>query len=868
MTRSGWVVALALALAACGGESAGGGAGDGGAAGDATAEAAPDAAPAPDADDDGVPDDLDVCPEVADFDQADADEDGRGDACDNCPGAANFDQADDDGDGAGDACDPDADGGAPPPDGGATPPDGGDPRCAEGASRPCPDPACADGTQRCADGDWSACVGPAEVCNDADDDCDGAVDEAFDLATDAAHCGRCGNACPAGQACVGGACARGVLMLCGRSARDVAEFLVGGLAGLPVVGGCRPDADVRALLVVRFSELDVAREADAIRAYLDGGGNVITEHGTSHATYAALFDEDLEQPRDRQGRCNNQIQPVVQHTAGDPFWSENEFVPLPFGDSGCGYDLSGVPGLVPLGGWTPEAVSLGYVDRGAGRLWLVEADWQDREGDLSPQSVALMASMIGRRRPACADGADNDGDGRADAADPGCASPADRDEADPAIAPTCANGLDDDFDGRADFPRDPGCGAAADADELDPGAALPACGNGVDDDGDGLTDLADRACIHSGHDAGEAGSEVARGCSNGVDDEGDGLVDWPADPGCSAAGDNGEWQECLGESGVIAVGGVARGSLAGAPDAYDTPCGPRGGADAALGFTLDRRGTVTVSAAHPGTTFPAYVSVRRNCHDVYSTIACAGHAVRPAPTVRLVDAEPGEYFVVVDAAGGWRVASRGGPIDVPQFPDFEPRHDDLGEHGWADGGDDAFDTYGTLRVAAGGAEAALDARVGDRQVVVGDVAMRVVSDFAGAGVWRVRLLPAAEGDDVEVAFTVRGTLGAGEWRRGIGEIDAGALRIPYMATQRRAGWGMTVIHALVPSDPLRFDDVTYALDGLEVTIAARRVRLPLTFYAVVNRIGGIGLTQPLAADLEVTPAHDGPWDYELSVVAE
>ncbi len=55
-----------------------------------------------------------------------------------------------------------------------------------------------------------ACV-PAgvEVCDEIDDDCDGTVDEGFDLDADPVHCGRCGRSCAAERAetaCVDGDC--------------------------------------------------------------------------------------------------------------------------------------------------------------------------------------------------------------------------------------------------------------------------------------------------------------------------------------------------------------------------------------------------------------------------------------------------------------------------------------------------------------------------------------------------------------------------------------------------------------------------------------------------------------------------------------
>ncbi len=58
-----------------------------------------------DADEDGVCQDVDNCPSIANPDQADGDEDGRGDECDNCPLNSNPDQADADIDHIGDVCD-------------------------------------------------------------------------------------------------------------------------------------------------------------------------------------------------------------------------------------------------------------------------------------------------------------------------------------------------------------------------------------------------------------------------------------------------------------------------------------------------------------------------------------------------------------------------------------------------------------------------------------------------------------------------------------------------------------------------------------------------------------------------------------------
>jgi hypothetical protein len=85
----------------------------------------------------------------------------------------------------------------------------------------CDDPSAPCGRTCTADG---ACVvAGAETCNGHDDDRDGEVDEDFDLNTNVAHCGACGNACDAALANVrsgGTTCSSGLCQIADQGCAD------------------------------------------------------------------------------------------------------------------------------------------------------------------------------------------------------------------------------------------------------------------------------------------------------------------------------------------------------------------------------------------------------------------------------------------------------------------------------------------------------------------------------------------------------------------------------------------------------------------------------------------------------------------------
>jgi large repetitive protein len=93
-----------------------------------------------------------------------------------------------------------------------------------------------------------------------------------------------------------------------------------------------------------------------------------------------------------------------------------------------------------------------------------------QSGALTCDTGYACKGTVGSRtcQPAlCSDGIDNDMDGLIDyPADPGCDSPADDSENNPATPPICKNNVDDDMDGLMDYPADYGCHAASGSTEV------------------------------------------------------------------------------------------------------------------------------------------------------------------------------------------------------------------------------------------------------------------------------------------------------------------------------------------------------------------------------------------------------------------
>jgi hypothetical protein len=274
--------------------------------------------------------------------------------------------------------------------------------------------------------------------------------------------------------------------------------------------------------------------------------------------------------------------------------------------------------------------------------------------------VLAAASCGGVEKHDCNDGFDNDGDGLIDGADPGCELNGTAEVPDP-IFPQCADGDDNDGDALTDYPQDPGCASEDDDDEYN--EPLPAaCADGIDNDGDGRIDYPnDPGCDLALED--DESDDCPDGpncpdCSDGSDNDSDDLTDYPTDPGCGFAADGDEFNSTPGVCGPsvevlpLPMDGIVEGDhLGGVPNELQSPeCGGRGG-ESVYVITLSAPSSLFVTTAFPATTLDTVVYVRQECRNPDTELGCNDDTGPKVSTLLIPRAEPGVYYIVVDAFG-------------------------------------------------------------------------------------------------------------------------------------------------------------------------------------------------------------------------
>jgi len=457
--------------------------------------------------------------------------------------------------------------------------------------------------------------------------------------------------------------------------------------------------------------------------------------------------------------------------------------------------------------------------------------------------------------------------------DPGCAYAADPDEVDPDVAPRCANGVDEDQDGDTDFPDDRGCRFAADIDERRRGRVVRRCSDELDNDLDGAVDLRDLGCAGP-QDDDEADPDVPPECGNDVDDDEDGLLDWPADPGCLARGDAAESQLCVDVASPLIVDGRVVGETReGDDDAFRASCGGAGAPEQVFRYVLEERADLVFDLENPGTEIAGTLSVRRDCDVPASEVVC--RSGEDGRTVRIEDAEVGEYLVFVDGLGLSEWRSRGAAIEIEDPRGFVANDDILERCGWADGGGDAFDCFGRpIELGHDGITNEISPLLGAIEGETGGYGFLFTSDLAGGNTWRLRFDPLVEQDARRVDVRLVGNLGSdGITRTFRFEAAFDGHEIPYVVTSDGAlgapRFDPPVLHLVVPSRADDLDRVTISVNGDRVTYDARQVRLPLVMYVSIGYADHADVAAALLSDLRVTGGDaDDVGRFELTVHEE
>ena len=226
---------------------------------------------------------------------------------------------------------------------------------------------------------------------------------------------------------------------------------------------------------------------------------------------------------------------------------------------------------------------------------------------------------------------------------------------------------------------------------------VQACNDLVDNDEDGRIDAEDPGCADR-FDDDESDPDSPPQCADGVDNDEDGWVDWPDDPECPLAGDPLEQHRCDGPESVIEVGqagGEHPISLRTGVDPIDASCGPGHGRPQVLALTLDELSDLNVDMEWPDGPVPVLLSVRTDCDQPDSELACVAGSNRRL--LSLASLEAGTYFLLFEQA-----SDGPDPLDVVVTVDVtglvtecndaldndEDERIDIADPGCADGWDD------------------------------------------------------------------------------------------------------------------------------------------------------------------------------------
>ncbi|MCP3135890.1 hypothetical protein [Pyxidicoccus xibeiensis] len=333
-----------------------------------------------------------------------------------------------------------------------------------------------------------------EECNTLDDDCDGRVDEDFDLQTDPGHCGQCGRACTFLQNCTNGECVRRGELDCGNGADDEGDGAT----------DCadRQDCDNQAC-----GSGCVCRNGARVETNCGGGGD---EDGDGLIDCADRDNCD-NQACGEGCVCNagTRVETACRTGSGD----EDGDGDLNCADSNC-LDKECGDGLLCRSSTSCEEGDCGNGVDDDGDTQVDCADTLSCGGKICGEGCTCTG---GRRvETNCSDGVNNDDDALIDCADPDCnlkaCSPGQPDSAARCEASVCAeencrDTLDNDNAEGAD---------CADRTDCDYAPVSTPSGQGTVS-----------ACI------GGAVQEV--NCSNNLDDDGDGAIDCragSAEPNC------------------------------------------------------------------------------------------------------------------------------------------------------------------------------------------------------------------------------------------------------------------------------------------------------------------------------------------------